>query len=180
MTTDSNVKLDIKTLRDQIPAHCFRPSTLYSLFWVFRDSAVLAGLLYGAFWVDNNSNPYVSALTRYVLYPYAAGIAMTGLWVLAHEAGHGAFSTNKTVADTVGFIIHSALMSPYFAWRSSHARHHQFANNVSIDLNYGTYCRLSGDYLILILFVLPHLPQEQYTLPISIQLPLGRHYSTNK
>ncbi|KAI1367312.1 fatty acid desaturase-domain-containing protein [Xylaria arbuscula] len=136
LTTNDNVKLDIKTLRDQIPAHCFKPSTLYSLFWVFRDSAILAGLVYGAFWVDRNSNPYVSALTRYVLYPYAAGIAMTGLWVLAHEAGHGAFSTNKTVADTVGFIIHSALMSPYFAWRSSHGRHHQFANNVSIDLNY--------------------------------------------
>ncbi|KAI0523637.1 fatty acid desaturase-domain-containing protein [Xylaria bambusicola] len=136
ITTPGDVKLDIKTLRDQIPAHCLKPSTLRSLSFVVRDAAVFVGLLYGAFWVDKNSNPYVSTFTRYVAYPYAAGIAMTGLWVLAHEAGHGAFSTNKTVADTVGFLIHSALMSPYFAWRSSHARHHQFANNVSIDLNY--------------------------------------------
>ncbi|KAI1281123.1 fatty acid desaturase-domain-containing protein [Xylaria sp. FL0933] len=136
LTTNSDVKLDIKTIRDSIPAHCFRPSTLRSLSFVVRDAAVFVGLLYGALYIDKTANPYVSALTRYVVYPYAAGIAMTGLWVLAHEAGHGAFSTNKKVADTVGFIIHSALMSPYFAWRSSHARHHQFANNVSIDLNY--------------------------------------------
>ncbi|KAI1348141.1 fatty acid desaturase-domain-containing protein [Xylaria sp. FL0043] len=136
LTTNSDVKLDIKTIRDSIPAHCFHPSTLRSLSFVVRDAAVFVGLLYGALYIDKTANPYVSALTRYVVYPYAAGIAMTGLWVLAHEAGHGAFSTNKKVADTVGFIIHSALMSPYFAWRSSHARHHQFANNVSIDLNY--------------------------------------------
>ncbi|KAI0429812.1 hypothetical protein F5Y09DRAFT_342250 [Xylaria sp. FL1042] len=136
LTINSDVKLDIKTIRDSIPEHCFRPSTLRSMSFVVRDFAVFIGLLYGALYVDKTANIYVSALTRYVVYPYAAGIAMTGLWVLAHEAGHGAFSTNKKVADTVGFIIHSALMSPYFAWRSSHARHHQFANNVSIDLNY--------------------------------------------
>ncbi|KAI1426888.1 fatty acid desaturase-domain-containing protein [Xylaria sp. FL1777] len=136
LTTASDVKLDIKTIRDRIPAHCFQPSTLRSMSFVVRDLAIFVGLLYLALHVDRTANVYVSALTRYVVYPYAAGIAMTGLWVLAHEAGHGAFSTNKKVADTVGFIIHSALMSPYFAWRSSHGRHHQFANNVSIDLNY--------------------------------------------
>ncbi|TGJ80134.1 hypothetical protein E0Z10_g8632 [Xylaria hypoxylon] len=136
LTTSSDVKLDIKTLRERIPAHCLRPSTLRSMSFVVRDLAIFIGLLYLALEVEKTANVYVSFLTRYVVYPYAAGIAMTGLWVLAHEAGHGAFSTNKKVADTVGFVIHSALMSPYFAWRSSHARHHQFANNVSIDLNY--------------------------------------------
>ncbi|KAI0416886.1 fatty acid desaturase-domain-containing protein [Xylaria grammica] len=136
LTTAGDVKLDIKTIREQIPEHCFRPSTLRSMSFVVRDLSIFIGLLYLALHVERTANTYVSFLTRYVAYPYAAGIAMTGLWVLAHEAGHGAFSTNKKVANTVGFIIHSALMSPYFAWRSSHARHHQFANNVSIDLNY--------------------------------------------
>jgi bifunctional Delta-12/omega-3 fatty acid desaturase len=32
--------------------------------------------------------------------------------------------------------LHSALLNPYFSWRSSHGRHHQFANNISTDLNY--------------------------------------------
>ncbi|KAI0392127.1 fatty acid desaturase-domain-containing protein [Xylariaceae sp. FL0594] len=138
LTTPDNAKLDIKTLRERIPAHCFRPSTLRSLSFVVRDSAAYVGLLYGALYLEEvyRPNAYLGFLLRYVAFPYAAGIAMTGLWVLAHEAGHGAFSTNKKLADTVGFVIHSALMSPYFAWQSSHARHHQYANNISIDLNY--------------------------------------------
>lgn len=105
--------------------------------FVVRDLAVYVGLLYGTLYLEKTTgNTYLSIFVRYVVFPYLAGITLTGLWVLAHEAGHGAFSTNRKVADTVGFVIHSALMSPYFAWRSSHGRHHQYANNVSVDLNY--------------------------------------------
>jgi bifunctional Delta-12/omega-3 fatty acid desaturase len=121
--------------------------------FVLRDSAVYVGLLYGTLYLEKiYPNAYLGFLLRYVAFPYAAGIAMTGLWVLAHEAGHGAFSTNKKIADTVGFIIHSALMSPYFAWQSSHARHHQFANNISIDLNYGV-CERFPDTALLPVFI---------------------------
>ncbi|KAI1326234.1 fatty acid desaturase-domain-containing protein [Xylariaceae sp. FL0255] len=134
---DDNVKLDVKALRDAIPAHCLKPSTLRSFFFVARDLGFYLAFLAGALYVEKTTdNTAISILTRYVVFPYAAGIALTGLWVLGHEAGHGAFSTNKTIANTFGFICHSALMSPYFAWRSSHGRHHQYANNVSIDLNY--------------------------------------------
>ncbi|KAI8624306.1 fatty acid desaturase-domain-containing protein [Xylariaceae sp. FL1651] len=136
LTTANDVKLDVKILRERIPAHCFQPSTLRSMGFVIRDLVVYLALLAGALHLEKTANVYISFIVRYVVFPYAAGIALTGLWVLAHEAGHGAFSKNKRVADIVGFIIHSALMSPYFAWRSSHARHHQYANNVSVDLNY--------------------------------------------
>ncbi|KAI1259964.1 fatty acid desaturase-domain-containing protein [Xylariaceae sp. FL1019] len=137
ITTGDNVKLDVKGLRAAIPAHCLKPSTLRSFSFVFRDLAFYLAFLCTALYVERTTNNYVvSFLNRFIVFPYAAGIALTGLWVLGHEAGHGAFSTNQKVANTVGFIIHSALMSPYFAWRSSHGRHHQYANNVAIDLNY--------------------------------------------
>jgi fatty acid desaturase len=36
----------------------------------------------------------------------------------------------------VGFITHSALLTPYFAWQSTHRRHHIYANNLAKDHNY--------------------------------------------
>jgi omega-6 fatty acid desaturase (delta-12 desaturase) len=32
---------------------------------------------------------------------------MTGLWVIAHECGHRAFSPNEAFGDAVGLILHS-------------------------------------------------------------------------
>ena len=53
-----------------------------------------------------------------------------GLWVLAHECGHGAFSDNRRLQDAVGYVLHSALLVPYFSWQRSHAVHHQHTNHV--------------------------------------------------
>ena len=50
---------------------------------------------------------------------------MTGLWVLAHECGHQAFSDYKWVNNAVGMVLHSALLVPYHAWRISHGNHHK-------------------------------------------------------
>jgi fatty acid desaturase len=56
--------------------------------------------------------------------------------VLGHESGHGVFSPSPLLNDTVGFLCHSALLTPYFAWQSTHRRHHIYANNLAKDHNY--------------------------------------------
>ncbi|MFZ4517371.1 MAG: fatty acid desaturase [Microthrixaceae bacterium] len=66
----------------------------------------------------------------WVLYAVVCGTAATGLWVLAHECGHGAFSSSRPLRDTVGFVLHSALLVPYFSWQRSHAVHHAFTNHL--------------------------------------------------
>ncbi|ORY65516.1 fatty acid desaturase-domain-containing protein [Pseudomassariella vexata] len=129
-------RLDIQQLRNRIPAHCFQPSTIRSLVFVFNDAVIFVALLATALSLENRVDRITGLLIRYVVYPFLAGLPLTGLWVLAHECGHGAFSRNKTIASSVGFVLHSALMSPYFAWQSSHARHHQYANHMTKDLNY--------------------------------------------
>jgi fatty acid desaturase len=48
------------------------------------------------------------------------GTIWTGLWVLAHECGHGAFSKYKIINDIFGYITHSSLLVPYFSWQFSH------------------------------------------------------------
>lgn len=47
-----------------------------------------------------------------------------------------AFSPSHKLNDAVGFILHSALLTPYFSWKSTHRRHHIYANNLAKDHNY--------------------------------------------
>lgn len=58
------------------------------------------------------------------------------LQVIGHECGHSAFSPSPYLNDTLGFILHSLLLTPYFSWKSTHRRHHIYANNLAKDHNY--------------------------------------------
>ena len=69
----------------------------------------------------------------WITYWYAQGVQLTGLWVMAHECGHHAFSQYQTLNNIVGTVIHSLLLVPYHAWRISHAKHHQFNCSVEND-----------------------------------------------
>ena len=41
------------------------------------------------------------------VYGYFTGLFATGLWIIAHEAGHQAFSSYRLVNDVVGWVLHS-------------------------------------------------------------------------
>ena len=69
-------------------------------------------------------------LPAWVLYAVVTGTLACGVWVIAHECGHGAFSKNKVLQDSVGFVLHSALLVPYFSWQRSHAVHHAKTNHL--------------------------------------------------
>lgn len=62
------------------------------------------------------------------------GLFCTGLWILAHECGHGAFSLHGGLNDVVGWAAHSFLFVPYFSWKFSHHRHHRFTGNMAKDM----------------------------------------------
>ena len=89
-----------------------------SMLFLARD-VVVCGLVYCAL-IDAN----------YVLYSTVMGTAMTGLWVLGHECGHGAFGDQPWQNDCVGFVLHSALLVPYFPWKYSHNKHHKYTNHL--------------------------------------------------
>jgi len=46
--------------------------------------------------------------TLWSLYTFWAGLVSTGLWVIAHECGHQAYSESKFVNNAVGWVLHSA------------------------------------------------------------------------
>jgi len=70
-------------------------------------------------------------LPLWVAYAAVTGTVWTGMWVVAHECGHGAFSDNRFIQDTVGYILHTALLVPYFSWQHSHAVHHANTNHIT-------------------------------------------------
>ncbi|KKK20032.1 oleate delta-12 desaturase [Aspergillus ochraceoroseus] len=126
----------IKQIRDAIPAHCFERSAATGLYYVFRDAAILAAVFYLFHnYVTPETVPsFPARVALWALYTVVQGLVATGIWVLAHECGHQAFSTSKVLNDTVGWICHSALLVPYFSWKISHGKHHKATGNIARDM----------------------------------------------
>ncbi|KAL9123710.1 MAG: hypothetical protein Q9217_006886 [Psora testacea] len=128
--------INVQDLRNAIPAYCFKPTLAKSFFYLFRDLILVSGLMTAAFkFIPLIENPLLRYST-WGLYGWVQGLAMTGIWVIGHESGHSNFSTSNLLNDIVGWTLHSALLTPYFSWKSSHRRHHIYANNLAKDHNY--------------------------------------------
>ena len=126
----------IKQIRDAIPKHCYERSALRSMGYVVRDVVCLATTftLFHNFVTPEYipSTPVRAGL--WGLYTFLQGLFGTGLWVLAHECGHGAFSPSQTFNDFVGWVLHSSLLVPYFSWQLSHSKHHKATGNMERDM----------------------------------------------
>jgi omega-6 fatty acid desaturase (delta-12 desaturase) len=126
----------IKQIRDAIPAHCFKRNAVRSLAYVVRDFVYL-GVTFYIFhnYVTPEYVPSFAARTAlWGLYTVLQGLFATGVWVLAHECGHQAFSPSKVLNDTVGWVLHSSLLVPYFSWKISHGKHHKATGNMARDM----------------------------------------------
>ncbi|CAD6594171.1 MAG: hypothetical protein ASARMPRED_008799 [Alectoria sarmentosa] len=129
-------KLGLAELRKAIPEHCFERSYLIPMWTVCRDVAISLGLMYAAYAYIPKIEHDVLRWSAWALYGFTEGLMFTGLWILGHECGHMSFSPSAMLNDTVGFIVQSALLTPYHSWKSTHRRHHIHANNLSYDHNY--------------------------------------------
>jgi omega-6 fatty acid desaturase (delta-12 desaturase) len=131
----------VKQLLDAIPAHCYKRSAFKSSLYVLQDFVLLAGLVYGAYHIDsflgrfNLSSPVysVAKVALWFTYQVLAGMVGTGIWVIAHECGHQAYSESKTINNAVGWVLHSILLVPYHSWRISHGRHHAATGHLTRD-----------------------------------------------
>lgn len=122
----------IKEIYEAIPEHCFERSTVISMSYVVRDLFFIVCLGYAATYIQFLPSLALRGLA-WAVYAAAQGCFFTGIWILAHECGHSAFSPSKKINDTVGFILHSAVLVPYFSWKFSHARHHQMTGHLQKD-----------------------------------------------
>jgi omega-6 fatty acid desaturase (delta-12 desaturase) len=128
-------------LQAVIPSHCFERSIMRSMLYVFMD-LTLAIILYGlSTYIEHPMLPAWAPVLLWPLYWMCQGNICTGLWVIAHECGHRAFSNNILIGDTVGLILHSCLLVPYHPWRISHAKHHRSTNDMDRDEVFVPYTR---------------------------------------
>jgi len=119
-----------------IPQECFERSYLRSMYFVFRDTCLAVACVSVAYLTLSTDVPssyfsvdYLGWFLGWNAYAFWMGCILTGHWVLAHECGHGAFSPSQTFNDFWGFIMHQAVLVPYFAWQYTHAKHHRRTNN---------------------------------------------------
>eukprot|EP00898_Chlorokybus_atmophyticus_P003382 jgi/Chlat1/4044/Chrsp26S04097 len=119
-------------LKRAIPAHCFERSLLKSSVYLGTNLAACVLAWYCTrFFQLAPAGPIRWLL--WAVYWVVQGCLGTGVWVIAHECGHGAFSRYPLVNDTVGLVFHSALLVPFFSWKYSHRRHHSNTGNLAAD-----------------------------------------------
>eukprot|EP01120_Amphizonella_sp_Union-15-10_P006903 TRINITY_DN2285_c0_g1_i1.p1 TRINITY_DN2285_c0_g1~~TRINITY_DN2285_c0_g1_i1.p1 ORF type:complete len:400 (-),score=45.67 TRINITY_DN2285_c0_g1_i1:26-1225(-) len=122
----------IKQIRSSIPPHCFEKSALKSLSYVLTDLGMIAILVYATTYIDSYI-PTILSYVAWLAYWFLCGAFATGIWVIAHECGHQAFSNSRKLNNAVGFVLHTALLVPYHSWRITHSKHHKHTANVSKD-----------------------------------------------
>lgn len=133
-TTSEPVFPDIKTIKDAIPAHCFQPSLVTSYYYVFRDLTMVSALVWAALtFIPSIPDPYLR-VTAWMVYGFVQGLICTGIWILGHECGHGAFSLHNKVNNITGWALHSFLLVPFFSWKFSHHRHHLYHGHIEKDM----------------------------------------------
>jgi len=131
----------LQDLRNAIPAHCFQRNTWTSLRYTFVDLAIAAALFASTAYINHPALPWFAPYILWPIYWVCQGCILTGLWVIAHECGHRAFSDNIALGDFVGLVLHSCLLVPYHSWRISHAKHHSNTNSMENDEVFIPYTR---------------------------------------
>nr|AFQ60942.1 microsomal oleate desaturase [Camelina sativa] len=119
-------------LKKAIPPQCFKHSIPRSFSYLITDIIVASCFYY----VATNYFSLLPQPLSYLAWPLywaCQGCALTGVWVIAHECGHHAFSDYQWLDDTVGLIFHSFLLVPYFSWKYSHRRHHSNTGSLERD-----------------------------------------------
>ncbi|CEL95561.1 unnamed protein product [Vitrella brassicaformis CCMP3155] len=128
----------VKEIFDAIPPHCRQRSAVTGLLYLSRDVLFLAVTA----WLTYHLVPlvcghsWVLRTLAWITYAIVQGTIAFGPWSIAHECGHGAFSESTAINDTVGFLVHSCLLVPYFSGQYTHAKHHKFTNHITRGESY--------------------------------------------
>ena len=61
------------------------------------------------------------------------GTALTGFFVIGHDAGHRSFAKSRLVNDIVGHLAFLPLIYPFHCWRLLHDHHHLHTNKMEED-----------------------------------------------
>jgi omega-6 fatty acid desaturase (delta-12 desaturase) len=122
----------LKPVLDVIPAEAYANPTGRGLFYFFRDLAIylvaVAGLI--AF-----ANPLVV-----IPFEVVAILAVCGLFIVAHDAAHGALFKSKALNSIIGHIAMLPSWHVYEGWVLGHNRiHHAYTVRQGFDFVWHPY-----------------------------------------
>ncbi len=121
-------RLTWKSIRDTISPEAYDNPTWLGLVYFARDLIVTAAIFTTLYFVD----AWYYVLPLWVL----TGFAISGLFIVGHDAAHGALFKNKTLAYWVGQIAMLPSLHAYSAWVYGHNRIH-----------HGHTIKLEGDFV---------------------------------
>jgi omega-6 fatty acid desaturase (delta-12 desaturase) len=123
-----------------IPAHCKVRCHWTASLYIVRDSFYAFLTVYGFYALSqyppvaallaSSTFGWLASLLFYGLYASIMGTVLTGLWVIGHECGHHAFSAKDWISDAVGYVLHTPLLVPFYAWQYTHGKHHKYTNHM--------------------------------------------------
>ena len=101
---------------EAIPKECYANPTWKGLLYVGRAVGIYGATMAALFWVD----AWWAVLPLWIL----AGLSLTGLFVLAHDAAHGALFKSGRLCYAVGQLLMLPELHLYEAWVLGHNRIH--------------------------------------------------------
>ena len=114
-------KMNTKQLRLAISEYA-KPSDGLALTLFFVDIAVYLALLAGVVFLEN-----IFLRTGCSII---AGLKIASLFVIGHDAAHGAYTSNKLLNEIIARIAFLPSLHNYSLWLVEHNRNHHQANNV--------------------------------------------------
>ncbi|KAL4251337.1 Fatty acid desaturase [Abortiporus biennis] len=145
--------ISIKDVHAAVPRRLFERNTWKGLLCFSRQLAMTAIFFLFATRIDN----VVRSLgTRYALgapvrdlvswalwivYWFWQSVSFTGLWTFGHECGHDSLSPHGWINSMMGITVHTFVLTPYYAWRITHRKHHKGTNHLDRDETYHPFTR---------------------------------------
>lgn len=143
----------LKEVHDAVPKHLMKKDPIKAVAYVLRDITFTLLLFRFASmigpWAETDFGGYVTSgwhktlvkSSLWLTYWWIQGLVWAGIFCLGHDAGHGTLFESSKVNNTVGFVLHTWLLIPYYAWRSTHHAHHKATASMERDENYVPYTR---------------------------------------
>ncbi|CAF1626786.1 unnamed protein product, partial [Didymodactylos carnosus] len=79
----------LSEIKLKVPSHCFRPTVIRSMFYVFMDTVYVLLTYLTMFYIQKY---FTYGYLLFPLYWYVQGTLYTSVFVLGHDCGHGSFS----------------------------------------------------------------------------------------